>query len=70
MSKPQIKRSTLLMPADYHTKWKVTAAGLGISMNEFAMRAMFHYFEDISMKQQMQIYEESKAQLDMFKRAQ
>ena len=69
MYAPTQKRSTVIFPKDYHTKWKIEAAGMGISMNEFALRAMFHYFEDLAMKRNSQMIDQSKTQLEMFKRS-
>ncbi len=62
------KRASLILPKDYHTKWKIEAAGMDISMNEFALRALFHYFEDLALKRNTQMIDESKIKLDMFKR--
>ena len=68
MSALHQKRASLIVPKDYHTKWKIEAAGMGISMNEFALRAMFHYFEDLALRRNTQLIDDSKTQLDMFKR--
>ena len=64
MNQPS-KRTTILVPKHYHCSWKVHAAEMGISMNEFALRALYSAFSTLGIKSQ----EHTKpSQVDMFTR--
>ena len=65
MSNPTMKRSTVHFPKYYHTKWKIEAAQKDISMNEFCLKAMIHYFEDQAFKRKTEVYEQAKTELDL-----
>lgn len=64
MSTPT-KRTTILVPKDYHCSWKIHAAQMGISMNEFALRALFSAFENLGIDRQPSI---NRPQMDLFRK--
>ncbi len=68
MQKAATKRSTVILPRDYHATWKITAAQMGISMNEFALRALFSAFENLgATRQQFPVDPCNRnSQIDMF----
>ena len=64
----EVKRTTLILPKHFHCNWKSSAAQMGISMNEFALRALFAAFENIGLERQKQHEQMMKSQLDLFRR--